>query len=564
MLSRLSIRDVVIIEKLDLDFHQGLSTFTGETGAGKSILLDSLSLATGARSDTSLVRQGAEKLSVSASFTLKKDDEVFSLLEEQGLDFEFDEPLCLRRIVTKQGKSKAFINDQAVSAGFLKEVGGLLVEIHGQFATHSLLNPLTHIDVLDEFACLEDLKNKTALSYQYWKDKIKEKKEKETALEKAQAEEEYLRHCAEELRLFDPKIGEEKALNDERSVLMNAEKIVQGLEAVRACLNNESLDASLRQAQRHLETLSRLTQGKFDALQETLDRAVCELNEASAEVESQSLNLDFDAHTQEALEERLFALRTLARKHQVEPDALPILQEDFENRLKSLEKGSDDLASLSKQVETSRLAYLEKAQKLSNQRIEAALKLDTLVKKELAPLKLERAVFETKIEPLAESAWNEKGMDKVAFLASTNAGQTPMLISKVASGGELARFMLALKVNLASAQKVRTLIFDEVDAAIGGATAFSVGERLLRLAKESAQVLTITHSAQVASFGDYHFKVEKKELETKKVLTSVVELDAQNRIEEVARMLAGQTVTQTSRAAAIELLNTAKAEKKDE
>lgn len=554
MLSRLSIRDVVLIEKLDLDFAGGLCVFTGETGAGKSILLDSLALATGARSDSSLVRRGAKQLSVGAEFVLPRDHGVFDLLSEQGLDYEPDEPLCLRRVVSADGKSRAFINDQAVGAALLRQIGGFLVEIHGQFATHGLLNTATHRGVLDSYGGLEDLRRKTAEAWRVWQDKTAEKQAAQADLEKARAEEEFLRHSADELRRFNPQAGEEKELADRRALMMNAEKIAEGLNGARAALSDDGPDRALRQAQRQLENLARYGEGRFEPVIEALGRIMAELNENAALIESYCAELDFDPAVQESVEERLFALRALARKHQVAADELPDLLAGFERRLGSLERGGEDLIRLAKEEESLRLAYMETACRLSDARGKAAERLDTAVARELPPLKLEKAVFKTQTEQLPESLWNAEGTDKVVFTASTNAGQPLSPIAKIASGGELARFMLALKVNLAAAEKIPTLVFDEVDSAIGGATATAVGERLARLAVRDCQVLTITHSPQVASFGAHHFRVEKNEVEPEKVLTAVVELDAAARREEIARMLAGAQVTDASRAAADELL----------
>lgn len=554
MLSRLSIRDVVLIEKLDLDFAGGLCAFTGETGAGKSILLDSLALAAGARSDSSLVRHGAKQLLVGAEFVLPENHAVFDLLNEQGLDFEPGEPLFLRRVVSADGKSRAFINDQAVSAALLRQAGDLLVEIHGQFATHGLLNTATHRGVLDSYGGLEELKQKTQAAYQAWQDKTAEKQAAQADLEKAQAEEDFLRHSVDELRQFNPQPGEEKELGDRRALMMNAEKIAEGLNSARAALSDDGLDRALRQAQRQLENLARYSEGRFDAVIDSLGRIMAELNENAALVESYCDELEFDPRAQEAVEERLFALRALARKHQVTADELPELLAGFERRLGSLEKGGEDLIRLAKEEENLRLDYLESARRLSAARYKAAEKLDTAVANELPPLKLDKAVFKTQIEQLPENLWNAEGMDRVVFTASTNTGLPLAPIAKIASGGELARFMLALKVNLAAAEKIPTLVFDEVDSAIGGATATAVGERLARLATQDCQVLTITHSPQVASFGAHHFRVQKSEAEPGKVLTAVVELDDASRREEIARMLAGAKVTDASRAAADELL----------
>lgn len=553
MLSRLSIRDVVLIEKLDLDFSGGLGAFTGETGAGKSILLDSLALATGARADSSLVRFGAKQASVAAAFSIEPENPVFALLDEQGIEFEVGEPVVLRRVVTADGKSRAYVNDQSVSASLLRQIGDELVEIHGQFATHGLLNTATHQNVLDVYGGLDALKRATAAAYRAWRAKTDERETAARELDKARAEEDFLRHSVDELSRFNPQAGEEKELSDRRAMMMNSEKIAEGLNAARAALSDDSLDRALRLAQRQLESLSKYGEGRFDAVIESLDRVMAELNDDAAQIETFCDELDFDPRAQEQVEERLFGLRALARKHQVDADALPDLLADLERRLNSVERGGDDLIRLTKEEEAARLSYLETAQTLSAAREQAARKLDGAVARELPPLKLEKATFKTQIERLPESLWNANGVDRVEFTASTNAGQPLSPIAKIASGGELARFMLALKVNLAAAEKIPTLIFDEVDAAIGGATATAVGERLARLAKD-CQVLTITHSPQVASFGAHHFRVQKSEIEPQKVVTAVVELNDADRREEIARMLAGAHITDASRAAADELL----------
>ena len=551
MLLRLSIRDVVLIEKLDLDFAGGLCAFTGETGAGKSILLDSLALAMGARSDSGLVRRGAKQLSVSAEFSPVLP-EIKALLDEQAIDCD-DDSLFLRRVVSADGKSRAFINDQPVSAALLRQVGDFLVEIHGQFATHGLLNLATHRGILDAYGRLESLTAACASAFDAWQSKTAELQAAQDAFAKAQAEEDFIRHSAEELSAFSPREGEEKELADRRALMMNGEKLAEGLNTVRQALSGEEIDRALRTAQRQLENLSRLTDGKYDAIIDTLARAENELNEAAAAVETACGQIEFDPREQEQVEDRLYALRSLARKHQTEPDALPALLSDFEAKLSALDKGGNDLIALEKAVEQARVAYLTAARTLSEARKQTAEKLDAAVKAELPPLKLEKAVFKTRIDILPESLWGADGLDKVVFTASTNTGTDAAPINKIASGGELARFMLALKVNLATSENIPTLVFDEVDSAIGGATASAVGERLARLARENCQVLVITHSPQVASFGTHHFRVEKDDMDGKTV-TNVRELTDSERREEIARMLSGAEITDASRAAAVELL----------
>lgn len=554
MLSRLSVRDVVLIEKLDLDFAGGLCVFTGETGAGKSILLDSLALATGARSDAALVRRGCKQLSVTAEFSLPDGHEVFKVLDEHEIEHGSDEPLVLRRIVTADGKSKAFVNDQSVSAGLLRKIGDLLIEIHGQFATHGLLNPATHKSVLDAYGGLQGRLDACRAAYKNWRAKAEERQKAEERLQKAKDEEDFLRHSVDELVQFAPQPGEDEELSQRRSLMMNSEKLIEGLNTARDALFDRSVDKSLRQAERALESLSRLIEGRFEPIIEALDRAVTELNEAGNMLEEECRKVELDPREQEQVEERLFALRALARKHQTTPDELPGLLSEYQRQLASLDKGAEDLIRLTKEEESCRIAYEDAAKVLSAARKEAAKKLDAAVMKELPPLKLGKASFLSIVEELPQTEWNADGIDKVQFAATTNPGQPAGAINKIASGGELARFMLALKVNLAQAEGIPTLIFDEVDTGIGGATATAVGERLERLAGEDCQVLAITHSPQVASFGAHHFKVSKAEDETGRTLTAVCELTGDARREEIARMLSGASITEASRAAADELL----------
>ena len=554
MLSRLSVRDVVLIEKLDLDFAGGLCVFTGETGAGKSILLDSLALATGARSDAALVRRGCKQLSVTAEFSLPDGHEVFKVLDEHEIEHESGEPLVLRRIVTADGKSKAFVNDQSVSAGLLRKIGDLLIEIHGQFATHGLLNPATHKSVLDAYGGLQGRLDACRAAYKNWRAKAEERQKAEERLQKAKDEEDFLRHSVDELVQFAPQPGEDEELSQRRSLMMNSEKLIEGLNTARDALFDRSVDKSLRQAERALESLSRLIEGRFEPIIEALDRAVTELNEAGNMLEEECRKVELDPREQEQVEERLFALRALARKHQTTPDELPGLLSEYQRQLASLDKGAEDLIRLTKEEESCRIAYEDAAKVLSAARKEAAKKLDAAVMKELPPLKLGKASFLSIVEELPQTEWNADGIDKVQFAATTNPGQPAGAINKIASGGELARFMLALKVNLAQAEGIPTLIFDEVDTGVGGATATAVGERLERLAGEDCQVLAITHSPQVASFGAHHFKVSKAEDETGRTLTAVCELTGDARREEIARMLSGASITEASRAAADELL----------
>ena len=553
MLTGLSIRNVVLIEKLDLTFEKGLCVFTGETGAGKSILLDALSLALGARSDAGLIRYGADQLSVSAAFMIEETHPLFALLKDQGLEAE--NPLILRRIVMKDGKSKAFVNDQLISASLLRQIGDMLVEIHGQFASHGLLNPATHIHVLDAYGELQKDVDTCSTAYRAWKEKQAAVREAERILAAAKAEEDYLRHAVKELETFAPEVGEEEALSVRRTALMNAEKITESLNNAYMTLSSggsTTVEGMIRSAQRELEKASRLSDGSFDDLITCLDQVSDSLNEAVEQLEAKSNDFEDPVLELEQVEERYFSLKELARKHRCDSDDLPGLLTTYQTQLATLDKGEEELILLQKQQEEMRLAFLKAAQTLSVKRQKTAQRLDKAVGAELPALKLGKAHFQTVLEELPESEASPSGLNRVTFCVSTNAAP-PAPIHKIASGGELARFMLALKVNLAQTEKIDTMIFDEVDSGIGGATASAVGERLRRLA-EDRQVLVVTHSPQVAAFGTHHMNVSKTDGTNGAVLTTVILLENDSRTEEIARMLSGAEITAAARKAAETLL----------
>lgn len=553
MLTGLSIRNVVLIEKLDLTFEKGLCVFTGETGAGKSILLDALSLALGARSDAGLIRYGADQLSVSAAFMIEETHPLFALLKDQGLEAE--NPLILRRIVMKDGKSKAFVNDQLISASLLRQIGDMLVEIHGQFASHGLLNPATHIHVLDAYGELQKDVDTCSTAYRAWKEKQAAVQEAERILAAAKAEEDYLRHAVKELETFAPEVGEEEALSVRRTALMNAEKITESLNNAYMTLSSggsTTVEGMIRSAQRELEKASRLSDGSFDDLITCLDQVSDSLNEAVEQLEAKSNDFEDPVLELEQVEERYFSLKELARKHRCDSDDLPGLLTTYQTQLATLDKGEEELILLQKQQEEMRLAFLKAAQTLSVKRQKTAQQLDKAVGAELPALKLGKAHFQTVLEELPESEASPSGLNRVTFCVSTNAAP-PAPIHKIASGGELARFMLALKVNLAQTEKIDTMIFDEVDSGIGGATASAVGERLRRLA-EDRQVLVVTHSPQVAAFGTHHMNVSKTDGTNGAVLTTVILLGKDSRTEEIARMLSGAEITAAARKAAETLL----------
>ncbi len=552
MLKTLSIRDVVLIDKLNLDFSDGLSVFSGETGAGKSILLDSLGLLLGNRAETGLIRTGAEKLSVSGVFEVKdKNNPFFALCKENEL--EVDDEIIIKRTLSRDGKGKIFLNDQPITARLLKDLGAYLVEIHGQFDNQGLLNPATHLAVLDSYGGYAENLEQTALTYQKYKALQKQLTAAENAFADAVKEEDNLRHWADELEKAKIKSGEEEELNRKRNELMHAEKLIENLNLAYNSLQGRDISNLIRKAQSALEKVNHLTENRFADIGEALDTALIQLDEAVSRIEEASSEINLNANEADAVEERLFALKALARKHACTIDLLPEVLKDFNNRLAALDKGGETIADLHRAVDAARREYMMQAGELSKLRTQTATTLDKAVMQELPPLKMERAVFVTEITQLPENEWGEKGFDKVNFTVSTNPNSPRGALNKIASGGELSRFMLALKVNLSQKSSVETLIFDEVDAGIGGATAQAVGERLARLA-EKVQVLVVTHSPQVASFSRRHFKVNKS-TENNIATTKVCQLSASEKKEEIARMLSGEKITDEARAAADALIN---------
>lgn len=552
MLVRLSIRDVVLIERLDMTFGPGLGVLTGETGAGKSILLDSLGLALGDRADSGKIRQGADQLSVTAEFDLPSSHPAFSLLQEAGVALE-NEPLFIRRTVNNDGRSRAYVNDQAISVGLLRSLGDALVEVHGQFDSHGMMNAATHLPVLDAYGQTQKTLLGCQTAYKTWQKSVKALRQAEKDLAEARAEEETLRHAETELSALDPRMGQEDELAERRSLLMNGEKLAEGLNAaLQAMEDGGGVEATLRAAQRALDRIAPMAPGALEPVIEALDRAAVESAEALNLLDRAAADVELDPLALEQVEEKLFALRAAARKHGVDCNALPEVLEEMRRRLRALDDGGSDLVGLAKEEQTNRAAYLEAARKLSKARKAAAKTLDSKVSKELPPLKLDKARFVTQVEELPEGQWGADGLDKVAFEVATNPGSAPGPLGKIASGGELSRFMLALKVVLASVSPIPTLVFDEVDAGIGGATAAAVGERLAALAQD-LQVLVVTHSPQVAAKGDTHWRVAKA-VRKGTTSTSIQALDEQERLEEVARMLAGETITSEARAAAAALV----------
>lgn len=548
MLQSLSIRNVVLIDKLDLDFKSGLSVLTGETGAGKSILLDSLGLVLGNRAETSLIRQGEDKLSVTAQFSLQKQTPALrALLDEY--EIEADDELLIKRSLTRDGKGKIFINDQPAGAKLLKEIGKYLVEVHGQFDNQGLLNPANHLDVLDAYGAYKPLVERTAAAFAAYKKARAARQEAEKNIARAKEDEENLRHWVDELEKMNPRPDEEDELGKKRQEMMNAEKIIDSLNyAYGALTERADVQGAIRSAQSAMDKANTLVDGRYQTIIDMLDQALIDISETVNELEEVSHNVSLNQNELENIEERLYALRGLSRKHNVAVSDLPQTLADFRNRLSTIELGEEGIAALRKAEDTAKLDYVKAANELSSARQAAALQLDNKVMSELPPLKMEKARFVTVVEKTDESGWSEKGFNNVYFTVATNPNSPQGPLNKIASGGELARFMLALKVNLAQSSSVATMIFDEVDAGVGGATAQAVGERLARLARD-VQVLVVTHSPQVAACGNNHFKVEKSTADNV-TTTTVRELTKIEKSEEIARMLAGEVITDAARAAA--------------
>ncbi|HJS31978.1 MAG TPA: DNA repair protein RecN [Alphaproteobacteria bacterium] len=556
MLLGLSIRDVVLIDRLDLEFSGGLSALTGETGAGKSILLDALGLALGVRGDSALVRKGAQSASVTAAFDLPGDHPAVRRLREQ--DIAIDGPLLLRRTLGLDGRSRAFVNDQPTSVGLLRELGASLVEIHGQFDNQGLLDSATHRQALDLHGGLAGEAAKLGALFAAWQTAVAGEDAARAEAARSESDQDYLRHALAELDALDPRPGEEQELAARRTLLSAREKLADALNAATAELSqHKGVAGALRAAQRHLERVAQSAQGRLDDAIAALDRAAIEASEAALQVEQAGAALDVDTGDLERAEERLFALRGLARKHRVEVDRLPALRGEIADRLATIDDRAGRLARLAAAVHRAREAYLDAARGLSAVRSAAAAKLDRAVARELPPLKLEKATFRTRSDALTEAAWSAHGTERITFEVATNPGVDPGPLDKIASGGELARFMLALKVVLARSGATPTMVFDEVDSGIGGAAAAAVGERLARLAS-GVQVLVVTHSPQVAARADHHWRVSKKTAKGA-VVTTVEPLDEAARREEIARLLSGARITEAARAAAESLLAGARA-----
>ena len=568
MLLSLSIGDVVLIHSVDISFDEGLCVLTGETGAGKSILLDSLGLALGMRASASLVRSekssddAMSKATVIATFSIDGHSPLQDLLEEHAIVSPSPgEPLILRRLVDANGRSRAFVNDQPVGALLLRRIGDLLVEIEGQFASQGLMDESTHRTTLDGFSGLADASRAVAEHWRHWRETEEALADARAKIEAARRDEDYLRHAAAELAALDPRPDEEQTLADSRTQLMQGEKMIDTLASAEKLLTNrEGVENRLEAALRTLTRQGAEFGGRLDPVLTALELASDNVAEALTALRSLMIDSAPDPVRLENCEERLFALRAAARKHNVTVEILPRLRAELEERITALEDTSATLNALETACAAIRLAYIDAATALSEARNEHATKLDAAVGAELPALKLEKARFVTLVECQDESGWGPSGFDHVQFEVATNPGMASGPLAKIASGGELARFLLALKVVLQEAHGVPTLVFDEVDSGLGGAAAAAVGKRLARLAKK-AQVLVVTHSPQVAAFGDQHLRVAKSNSRKDTggaanggTVTIVEELSIAARQEEIARMLAGARVTDEARAAAARLM----------
>ena len=551
MLCGLSIRNIVLIDSLDLSFSRGLTVLSGETGAGKSILLDALGVALGGRVDTSMRRDGAPQASVTATFEIKNHEFLEEFFDKSGLSVNGPEEqlLHLRRVINDDGRTRAFINDQPVTANMLREIGDLLVEIQGQFDAQGLLNSKTHLKFLDIFANHTQLLSRVAEAYSLLSNaKLKLKRATEE-LSINESRKEYLEIAVEELASLKPIEGEEAKLLETRSELMNAEKIIIALNEALQFIGGEGGAITLvAKAQKTLDkTSDRITKEL-----ESLERAANELSETESVLGRLATEIELDTSHLEEIDERLNSIRTLARKHGVTPDELNSKYQEFCNQLRMVEDEASQIEALERELESTKAKFIEDADALSKSRITAGKRLDQAIISELKPLKLAQSKFQATIESCDESGWSVYGWDKVTFQISTNPGTPLGPLQKVASGGELSRLLLALRVALSAATPLPTLIFDEVDAGVGGAVAAAVGGRLKRLG-EKIQVLVVTHSPQVAAEGHVHWKIVKDDT-TGLQRTAAKELAKTERVEEIARMLSGEMITEEARAASLKLL----------
>jgi len=548
MLRGLDIRDMLIIDRLELEFQPGLNALTGETGAGKSILLDSLGFVLGWRGRAELVRSGAEQGEVTAWFDLPVDHPARAVLDEAGIGAE--DELILRRVNAKDGRKTAWVNDRRVSGEVLRRLSDVLVELHGQHDDRGLLNPRGHRQLLDEFAGLTgDVEALRGL----WRSLAAERLKLEALnanIAAAREEEDFLRHAVAELETLEPQPGEEATLDAQRRLMQAAEKMREDITRAAEALGLQGAEGMLSDASRWLGSVADKAEGQLDDPMAAIERAMVELDVAQSGVVACLDALAFNPSDLEDTEERLFAIRALARKHNVLADDLGEFAAELRSKLAVVDGGSAELSAQERRVEAARIVYVQAAEAVRQKRTAAAKKLDQAMTMELAPLKMERAVFATKLDTSDEGP---EGIDDVHFAVATNPGAPAGSLNKIASGGELSRFLLALKVCLTKSSKSGlTMIFDEIDRGVGGATADAVGRRLAELA-ETGQILVVTHSPQVAALAGHHWLVEKTQ-STSETLSSVIPLDASDRIDEIARMLSGDKVTEAAKEAAKALM----------
>jgi len=547
MLRGLDIRDMLIIDHLSLEFSSGLNVLTGETGAGKSILLDSLGFVLGWRGRADLVRSGQDQGEVSAWFDLSPSHPARSVLQDAGIPVENE--LILRRVNSRDGRKTAWINDRRVSGEVLRAVSEHLVELHGQHDDRGLLDSKGHLDLLDSFGGHDEMLSNVSAAYSALRVAAKDLIKAESAQDELRAEEEFLRHAVDELQKLAPAAGEEAEMDSRRRLMQGAEKIRANISHAAQALGRDGAEGMMNDAMRWLDGAADAADGRLEEPLAALSRAMVELDDAARGVEACLDALEFNPHDLELTEERLFAIRALARKHNVAPDELPSLAQELSAKLDLLDMGAGGLKELNAAVAAAQTDFDEAANVLSRARKSAAQALDLAMVSELTPLKMERAVFTTQIKDTDPSA---RGKDQVDFVVATNPGAPAGPLAKIASGGELSRFLLALKVCLSRDGAQNTMIFDEIDRGVGGATADAVGRRLSRLAQD-AQVLVVTHSPQVAALGDRHFQVAKQQ-NADMTLSRVDLLSDAARVFEIARMISGDTITTEARAAARTLI----------
>lgn len=547
MLRSLIIKNIVLIDEANINFEDNLCVLTGETGSGKSILLDALSLAIGVRSSSRLLRNGEEQGSVTAIFDINCNENCQSLLNEIGINFE--DELILRRIITSDGKSRAFVNDVAVGQNFLNKIGEELVEIHGQHDQRGLLNPIFHRDILDQYGHLDNQRNIVSDIYTNMRSTENRLKELTTQKDNIENEIEYLEHILKEIDNLNISPGEEEELNSKRIILINKEKISNVLDSVKDMIDGQnSILKMIGNAQNYLSRSSQLGENlisdgtnAFEDIIEDFEKSIIEFNEGLSKINSIQNNLDFNEYSLNDVEERLFAIRALARKLNIPSDSFQEYTNELGKKLEGLKNQNLEIGDLDKKLSEFKKSYIDESMKLREQRKIIAKQLKEELLMELVPLKMENTRFEVEFVELNESTWSRSGIDSIRFIVAVNLGTNMDDLSKVASGGELSRFMLALKVVLSKVKSVPTLIFDEIDTGVSGAVADAIGERLKKLGV-NFQVFVITHLSQVASKGDNHFKISK-EIRGDKTYTIIEKLDNNSRKTEIAKMISGENIT---------------------